>query len=70
MIDPHLFAAFVVAATILIMMPGPIATLVVANAVAHGSRTGLTTVIGASAGNAVLIAAGASQTLPNLGTHI
>jgi homoserine/homoserine lactone efflux protein len=59
MIDPHLFAAFVVAATILILMPGPIVTLVVANAVAHGSRTGLATVAGSSTGNAVLIAAGA-----------
>jgi homoserine/homoserine lactone efflux protein len=59
MVDPHLFAAFVVAATLLILMPGPIVTLVVANALAHGERTGLTTVAGASAGNAVLIAAGA-----------
>jgi homoserine/homoserine lactone efflux protein len=59
MIDPQLFAAFVVAATILIMMPGPIVTLVVANAVAHGSRNALATVMGASVGNAALIAAGA-----------
>jgi homoserine/homoserine lactone efflux protein len=59
MIDSQLFAAFIVAATVLILMPGPIVTLVVANAIAHGSRTGLATVVGASAGNALLIAGGA-----------
>jgi homoserine/homoserine lactone efflux protein len=60
MIDPELFAAFGVATTILILMPGPIVTLVVANAVAHGPRTGLATVAGASLGNALLIASGAA----------
>jgi homoserine/homoserine lactone efflux protein len=60
MIDPELFAAFVVATTILILMPGPIVTLVVANAVAHGPHTGLATVAGASLGNALLIASGAA----------
>lgn len=59
MIDPTLFAAFVAAAAILILMPGPIVTLVVANALAHGPRTGLATVAGASLGNGVLVAAGA-----------
>jgi threonine/homoserine/homoserine lactone efflux protein len=59
MIDPTLFAAFVAAAVILILMPGPIVTLVVANALAHGPRTGLATVAGASLGNGVLVAAGA-----------
>src|SRR3546814_17503383 len=40
-------------------MPGPIVTLVVANSLAHGQRTGLATVAGSSSGNAVLVAAGA-----------
>lgn len=40
-------------------MPGPIVTLVVANALVHGPRTGLATVAGASLGNGVLVAAGA-----------
>src|SRR5262245_24425347 len=53
-------APFVAAATILILMPGPIVTLVVANAVSHGPRTGLATVAGASLGNALLIAGGAT----------
>ena len=60
MIDAQLFTAFIVAATILILMPGPIVALVVANAVAHGPRTGLATVAGASVGNALLIAGGAA----------
>ena len=58
MIDAQLFTAFIVAATILVLMPGPIVALVVANAVAHGPRTGLATVAGASVGNARLVAGG------------
>ena len=60
MIDAQLFTAFIVAATILVLMPGPIVALVVANAVAHGPRTGLATVAGASVGNALLVAGGAA----------
>src|SRR3546814_4649702 len=44
---------------VLILMPGPIVTLVVANSLAHGQRIGLATVAGSSSGNAVLVAAGA-----------
>lgn len=57
--NPELFAAYVVATTVLILLPGPIVTLVVANSIAHGPRTGLATVAGASTGNALLVAAGA-----------
>jgi len=57
--DVHLFLAFCVAATILILMPGPVVTLVVANSLSHGSRTGLATVVGTSVGNALLVAAAA-----------
>ena len=55
----ELFSAFCVAVAILILMPGPIVTLVVANSLSHGTRTGLATVAGSSTGNAVLVAAGA-----------
>ena len=58
-LNPELFAAYLVAATVLVLMPGPIVTLVVANSIAHGARTGLATVAGASSGNALLVAAGA-----------
>ncbi|MDE2007217.1 MAG: LysE family translocator [Rhodospirillales bacterium] len=58
--NPHLFLAFCFAVTLLILMPGPIVTLVVANSLRHGRRTGLATVAGASLGNALLIAAAAA----------
>ncbi len=58
-LNPELFAAFAVATTALILMPGPIVSLVVASAIAHGPRIGLITVAGAGAGNALLVAAGA-----------
>lgn len=58
-VNPDLFLAFAAAATALILLPGPIVTLVIANSIAHGARTGLATVAGASAGNALLVAAGA-----------
>ena len=59
MLNLELFAAFAAATAALILIPGPVVTLVIANAIAHGSRTGLATVAGASAGTAVLIAGGA-----------
>jgi homoserine/homoserine lactone efflux protein len=57
--NPNLFAAFLLAVTILILMPGPIVTLVIANSLSRGTRIGLVTVAGASTGNALLITAGA-----------
>jgi len=59
MIDPDLFLAFLLATAVLILMPGPIVTLVIAQSLTHGRRTGLLTVAGSSLGNAVLVAIGA-----------
>ena len=53
----HLFLAYCFAVAILVLMPGPIVTLVVANSLSHGSRSGLATVAGASIGNAILLGA-------------
>lgn len=53
----HLFLAYCVAVAILLLMPGPVVTLVVANSLSHGSRSGLATVAGASFGNAILLGA-------------
>jgi threonine/homoserine/homoserine lactone efflux protein len=53
----HLFLAYCLAVAILVLMPGPIVTLVVANSLSHGSRSGLATVAGASVGNAILLGA-------------
>ncbi len=58
-INPELYAAFVLATVALILMPGPIVTLVIANSLAYGTRTGVQTALGASTGNALLAAAGA-----------
>jgi homoserine/homoserine lactone efflux protein len=58
-LNNDLFVAFCLATTALILLPGPIVTLVIANSIAHGRRTGLATVAGAGAGNALLVAAGA-----------
>jgi homoserine/homoserine lactone efflux protein len=59
MVNPELYAAFVAAAVALILLPGPIVTLVIANSVAHGTRTGLVTAAGTTVGNAILVAVGA-----------
>jgi homoserine/homoserine lactone efflux protein len=58
-LNTDLFAAFCLATTALILLPGPIVTLVIANSIAHGRRTGFATVAGAGTGNALLVAAGA-----------
>lgn len=57
MINLHLFLAYCLAVAILLLMPGPVVTLVVANSLSHGSRSGLATVAGASIGNAILLGA-------------
>ncbi|MFI5014402.1 MAG: LysE family translocator [Hyphomicrobiales bacterium] len=44
----QLYLAFVAATAILILIPGPSVTLIVANSVAHGVRYGLITVAGTS----------------------
>lgn len=59
MINPDLFLAYILAAAALIILPGPIVSLVIAQSLAHGRKTGLTVVAGAQVGTAVLIAIGA-----------
>jgi homoserine/homoserine lactone efflux protein len=46
--DPGLYAAFVAATAVLMMIPGPNVAMIVGNSVAWGTRTGLLTVIGTS----------------------
>lgn len=53
----HLFLAFCLAVSILLVMPGPVVMLVVANSLSHGTRSGLATVVAASIGNLVLVVA-------------
>jgi threonine/homoserine/homoserine lactone efflux protein len=49
MIAPHLYLAFVLATTVLILIPGPNVSLIVANSITYGTRFGLLTVAGTSA---------------------
>ncbi|HVN47159.1 MAG TPA: LysE family translocator [Steroidobacteraceae bacterium] len=55
--DLHLLIAYCFAVAILVLMPGPIVTLVVANSLSDGTPAGLATVAGASIGNAILLGA-------------
>ena len=52
----HLFSAFLVITAVLIAVPGPIVTLVIATGATRGIRAALQTVIGTTLGNAVLLA--------------
>jgi len=52
----HLFAGFLAITIVLLLVPGPIVTLVISTAATLGTRAGLITVAGTSTGNAVLIA--------------
>lgn len=52
----HLFSAFLLITTILVLTPGPIVTLVVATGASRGIRAALQTVVGTTLGNAVLLA--------------
>lgn len=52
----HLFTAFLLITVVLILVPGPIVTLVIATSATKGLRAGLVTVAGTTAGNAVLLA--------------
>jgi threonine/homoserine/homoserine lactone efflux protein len=51
-----LYLGFVLATTILILIPGPNVALIMANSIAHGTRYGLLTVIGTSSAIIVQLA--------------
>jgi len=53
----ELFAAFLLITLVLVITPGPIVTLVIATGASRGIRAALTTVIGTTLGNALLLAA-------------
>jgi homoserine/homoserine lactone efflux protein len=53
----HLFAGFVAITIVLILVPGPIVTLIVSTGATKGLRAALVTVAGTSLGNAALLAA-------------
>lgn len=53
----ELYMGFVAASILLVLFPGPNVTIIVANSLAHGTRSGLMTVAGTGAGIAVLMTA-------------
>lgn len=55
--NPHLFVPYLLAVAVLVLIPGPVVTLVIANSLRHGGRSGLATVAGASIGNTILLCA-------------
>ena len=55
----ELYLAFCLATALLVLMPGPIVTLVIAQTLRYGTATGLSTVAGSAAGNALLVTVGA-----------
>ena len=52
----HLFSAFLLITFVLVVVPGPIVTLVIATGATRGVRAALITVVGTTLGNAVLLA--------------
>jgi homoserine/homoserine lactone efflux protein len=70
MFDPHLYLAFVLAVTVLMLIPGPNVAMIVANSVTYGFRYGLLTVAGTSAAMVVqlgMTALGMTELLGTLG---
>src|SRR5579872_4186374 len=55
--DWQLFGTFILIATLVVLAPGQIVTLVIATGASKGARAGLVTVAGTSVGNAVLLIA-------------
>ncbi len=69
MIEPHLYATFVGATVLLMLIPGPNLTLIVANSIAHGTRAGLLTVSGTASAMVIqlsLVALGMTELLGNM----
>src|SRR5580693_8235412 len=52
----HLFVEFMLITIVLIVVPGPIVTLLIATGATRGVAAAMTTVVGTSIGNAVLLA--------------
>ena len=52
----ELFAAYLVACFVIVIVPGPTVTLIIANSLKHGTRAGLLNVAGTQIGLAIMIA--------------
>jgi threonine/homoserine/homoserine lactone efflux protein len=54
--SPELYLTYLVATIVIIVVPGPTVTLIIANSLSHGSRAGLLNVAGTQLGIALMIA--------------
>jgi homoserine/homoserine lactone efflux protein len=54
--SPELYAAYLAACIVIIMVPGPTVTLIIATSMRHGARAGLANVAGTQLGIALMIA--------------
>ena len=63
MIDPHLYLAFVLVSSVLIVVPGPNVLLIVATSLSHGRRSGLATVAGSTCAMALQLGIAALGTV-------
>jgi threonine/homoserine/homoserine lactone efflux protein len=52
----ELYAAYLAACLVIVMVPGPTVTLIVANSLRHGTRAGLLNVAGTQVGLAIIVA--------------
>ncbi|MDW3206296.1 MAG: LysE family translocator [Alphaproteobacteria bacterium] len=59
MVNTELYVAFCLASVLLILMPGPVVTLVIATSLKRGTPYGMATMLGANVGTGVLLVAGA-----------
>src|SRR5215471_21452698 len=53
----ELYAAYLVACLVIVVVPGPTVTLIVANSLRHGTRAGFLNVLGTQVGEAIIITA-------------
>jgi len=51
----EVYLAFLVTTIVIVIVPGPTVTLIIANSLAHGTRAGLLNVAGNQAGLAVMV---------------
>ncbi len=53
---PHVYLTFLVACIVVVIVPGPTVTLVIANSLRHGRRAGILNVLGTQLGLAAMVA--------------
>jgi threonine/homoserine/homoserine lactone efflux protein len=51
----ELYAAYLIACLVIVIVPGPTVTLIIANSIRHGTRAGLLNMLGTQVGLAVMI---------------